>query len=529
MALPLQKTQITTIPAPVGGWNARDPLAAMPPSDAVELINMFPDSRSVKKRNGYRRVTTAAGSGNIETLINFDEADGGKTLIACGSDNKIYTVTTGSVDNTASETTKVGTPTITEQRWQYTQFGSHVIMVNGTNAPLYIYDDSGTVKYSASNSASAAFTAPGGGTLSDAVNISSYKSRVYLVPKDSQEVWYGGVDSTAGALTKFDLQYELSLGGHIVYAGSATRNIGATMQNLWFALSSEGEIFAYQGDYPGSATWSVVGQFFIPKPLGRRSVFHLGADAHIITELGIVPLSTVLSGQQTGGKYAVLTDKIDREFVEAAKYYGSNEGWEAVNYPRGNFLLINVPVAANSEFKQYVMNTITGAWCEFYNITSCSWALHDGKIYFGSNNGAVYEADYGTNDNLTATSGGVAILARGMFAYNHFGRPHSKKHFKQIRPLIQGLDTVSLSYKWNTDFKNITIPTPASYGGTAGVLWDEGAWDTADWAGGNVTTDEWENVPGLGYFGALRFAASVIDAEVELIGLGINFEEGGVY
>ena len=28
-----------SFPAPVGGWNARDPLAAMDPADAVKLIN----------------------------------------------------------------------------------------------------------------------------------------------------------------------------------------------------------------------------------------------------------------------------------------------------------------------------------------------------------------------------------------------------------------------------------------------------------------------------------------------------------
>ena len=30
------------IPAPVGGWNARDSLDAMPPTDAIKLVNWIP-------------------------------------------------------------------------------------------------------------------------------------------------------------------------------------------------------------------------------------------------------------------------------------------------------------------------------------------------------------------------------------------------------------------------------------------------------------------------------------------------------
>ena len=57
MALQARQVQGTTarvasIPAPVGGWNARDSLANMAPTDAVVLENMFPNVSNVVLRGG---------------------------------------------------------------------------------------------------------------------------------------------------------------------------------------------------------------------------------------------------------------------------------------------------------------------------------------------------------------------------------------------------------------------------------------------------------------------------------------------
>ena len=48
----VQVTHVKSIPAPVGGWNARDPLAAMKPTDAVELVNWFPRVADCTIRGG---------------------------------------------------------------------------------------------------------------------------------------------------------------------------------------------------------------------------------------------------------------------------------------------------------------------------------------------------------------------------------------------------------------------------------------------------------------------------------------------
>ena len=42
-----------SIPAPVGGWDAQSPLAAMPPQNAVILDNFIPRAGYVELRRGY--------------------------------------------------------------------------------------------------------------------------------------------------------------------------------------------------------------------------------------------------------------------------------------------------------------------------------------------------------------------------------------------------------------------------------------------------------------------------------------------
>ena len=64
----IQRTSnnVASLPAPVGGWNARDALANMAPTDAVTLDNLFPGVSSVMLRGGYIRHATGI-SGHVSS------------------------------------------------------------------------------------------------------------------------------------------------------------------------------------------------------------------------------------------------------------------------------------------------------------------------------------------------------------------------------------------------------------------------------------------------------------------------------
>ena len=51
-----------SLPAPVGGWNARDALAEMAPTDAVTLVNWFPTPSQVVLRQGFAKWATGFAS-----------------------------------------------------------------------------------------------------------------------------------------------------------------------------------------------------------------------------------------------------------------------------------------------------------------------------------------------------------------------------------------------------------------------------------------------------------------------------------
>jgi hypothetical protein len=61
----------TSIPAPIGGWNARDSQANMNPMDAIQLVNWYPTPTDVTMRKGWTQsslLTTPTGAIAISTI-----------------------------------------------------------------------------------------------------------------------------------------------------------------------------------------------------------------------------------------------------------------------------------------------------------------------------------------------------------------------------------------------------------------------------------------------------------------------------
>src|SRR6266404_1398044 len=100
-----------SLPAPVGGWNARDSLGDMPKTDAVSLENWFPRTTSVDLRAGY--IQSATGLGNqVETLMSYN----GSTT------QKLFGITNAGSIFDCTSTGAVGAAAVsglTNGRWQY--------------------------------------------------------------------------------------------------------------------------------------------------------------------------------------------------------------------------------------------------------------------------------------------------------------------------------------------------------------------------------------------------------------------------
>ncbi len=117
------------IPAPTGGWNARDSLADMDPRDAIELINMVPRGDGVQTRPGYAvwAAATDIGSDNVETLVTYHgEGAGGTEALICATDGDLKDITDG------TSPSDLGTG-FTNDRWNTEEFGGRIIFCNGAD------------------------------------------------------------------------------------------------------------------------------------------------------------------------------------------------------------------------------------------------------------------------------------------------------------------------------------------------------------------------------------------------------------
>ena len=149
MAQPKPRTAVTaSVSSPIGGWNARDSIAEMPPLDAVVLNNMFPTPTDVQLRLGYTKSCTGIndGLGNplpVNTLMNYASSINQKLFCAAGT--SIWDV---------SGTTAVAKKTIANDKMQTVQIstagGHYLVACNGTDATTF-YDGTNWISNAATS------------------------------------------------------------------------------------------------------------------------------------------------------------------------------------------------------------------------------------------------------------------------------------------------------------------------------------------------------------------------------------------
>jgi hypothetical protein len=464
---------------------------------------------------------TSAGSGtltvydvddpNVETLATWQGPASSKLFAAAGG--CFWDVT----NTGAAALAKVSGGG--SDRWQWcnhtTSAGSFLFLVNGSDDPLH-YNGS-------------AWTAPTitGITPADIIGVTSHKKRLWFVMKDSTKAAYLGTEAVAGAATEFQFGSLFSRGGHLLAVAPWTRDGGSGSDDFFVAISSEGQAAVYQGTDPSSAnTWALVGVFDVPTPIGRRCVTRFGADLLLITVEGVFPFSQLLAVDQSQVDRIAISQRISGAFNTAAQSYSTYFGWEAMVYPGGTRLIVNVPTAENSASVQYVMNTLTGAWCEYDNHNANTWALYNDQPYFAGSDGSVYRADTGRADRQTA------ITAVCQTAYSAFGTPKTKR-FTMMRPLLTASGNNRPSIGMSLDFvETFSLSTLPSAAATSSSIWDDAIWDSDVWENDTASVADWANLKGLGTFGSIKCTARTgVDVGSSGWGIGLwdteEFGSGG--
>lgn len=478
-----------SVPAPIEGWDAQSPIAAMSPKRAVRLINWFPQPDWVELRRGHQQHVNTGTLLPVESLMSYQGVIADKMFAA--SNGKIFDVT-----NASGATPAASVSGLANSRFQYVNYattGGHFLyLVNGANIPQY---------YDGSVWATATITGIDPTTI---IGVNNHKNRLWFTLTGSTNAAYLATDAIQGAATTFPLGGLFNLGGFLMAMGTWTIDGGNGSDDYAVFVSSEGQVAIYQGSNPAAAaTWSLIGVFDMGPPIGRRCLIKIGADIAIISIDGVIPLSKALIFERSAVVKASLTERIQRVMNKSARSYKDNFGWQLIPYPRGTRAILNVPVQEGVEQEQYVMNTIHGAWCRFTGMNANVWETLDDRLYFGGNNGVVYEADRGGTDV------GSVLRADMMTAFNYFNSRGQQKKWGMCRPLLTTDSAVQPGLAFNVDFHDdapIFVPSTTAI---QQALWDTAVWDTDIWAGSVATKGDWTTVAGIGYCASIRMVVDI--------------------
>jgi hypothetical protein len=573
-----------SVPAPIGGWNGRDSLAQMAPTDAVQMINWYPTPTDVTMRKGYTKSSTGI-SGAVNTLMNYPTTSGYKLFAAAGT--KIWNATSSTATQVYSN--------LTSDKLQYVNFtntsGNYLVACNGAD-PVTIYDGSNwftvattttaqtissitrsgttatlttasphglitgnrvTISGASSNEYNGTYviTVTGASTFtyvmastpaanatvvgtyttigitgvdsSTFINVNLFKNRLYFTQKDTLACWYLDVNAIGGVANPLYFGSIARNGGYLQAMGTWTLDAGQGADDYAVFVTSMGEVIVYNGTDPTSAlTWALKGVWQMGQTFNRKCFFKWGGDLLLLTQDGLVPLASALQSSRLDPRVN-LTDKIYYPISQAATNYFNNFGWQIQYFASENMLILNIPVTTGIE--QYVMHTITKSWARFTGIQAYCWEVSgDNTMHFGGDGfvGNFYQSLSDAGANITATV---------QQAYSYFDTPGQNKRFTMVRPILQsdgGIPSVLCGL--SVDFQPIDNSGAVSFNPTTQTvgLWDSGKWDSNKWGGGLITSRIWQGVTGIGFAGSINLLAVAQGIDLHWASTDYVFEPGGV-
>ena len=573
-----------SIPAPIGGWNGRDSLAQMAPTDAVQMINWYPTPTDVTMRKGYTVVSTGI-TGNVNSLMNYTKTSSyqlfaaagtkiydakpataveyfsgltsdkfqhvnmtntaGHFLVACnGADPTMiydgtqwFKVATTTTAATISTITKSGTTATLTTATAHGLITGNRVTISGASSSEYngtfviTRTGANTFTYTMLTTPAANATVVGTYTVigitgvdsSTFINVNLFKNRLYFTQKDTLNCWYLDVNAIGGAANPLYFGSIARNAGYLQAMGTWTLDAGQGADDYAVFVTSMGEIIVYNGTDPTSATtWALKGVWQLGQTFNRRCFFKWAGDLLLLTQDGLVPLASALQSSRLDPRVN-LTDKIYYPISQAATTYFANFGWQINYFASENMLILSIPT--NNGMEQYVMHTITKSWARFTGVEAYCWEVSgDNDMHFG---GDGYVATFYTaySDN------GSNINAAVQQAYSYFDSPGQNKRFTMVRPILQSSGgTPAVLCGLSVDFQPIDNLGAISFNPATQTTstWDTAKWDGNIWGGGLITSLVWQGVTGIGYAGSINLTVAAREIELHWASTDYVMERGGI-
>lgn len=500
-----QTAQVGVIPAPTGGLNYRDPIAAMTPADALVLTNFIPRQQGCELRKGYQTYAdpVALPGDPVEAVFSYKAPDNADDKVFIAAGGNIYDVTAGGVPVLA--VTGTGS---TDDEWWTTQFS--------TAADTFLLAVSPGAGYWTYSTTSGWLQRTVTGLPTSVRTVAVWKRRVWFTCLEDQNVYYmDTVDAITGTATSFPMGSMLRNGGYVSSLINWTMDAGLSIDDYLVAIGTEGDVAVWEGTDPTSATTFQIKGVWYVGPVPRHGVYFtpFGGDVMIVSELGLVPMSKLISGQYSQEQQIGPASKIQSVFAPLVRRLIDEKFFDVFVVPSSEVLVIKLP-ADGGTYRQFAMNVTTGAWCQFVGIPMRSAAVINGQLYFGTEDGFTCKGLYGDRDGVDSVgAGGNYVEGDMQTSFQNFGTPAQLKKFGMVRPVFIATAAPSVKLQINTQFLLSPVGGSPFFSGDDNGIWDASVWNAASWVGQN-TYQAWYGTAGLGYYGSMRMKVRGLPATV---------------
>lgn len=472
----------------------------------------------------------------------------GRFLIVCDEENGLYTYT-------ASTTTWLQVQAGVTQAWAGSttyEIGNQVVLggniyicdtngvsaatggptgtgtniVDGTTRWDYVGAASSTVIGASLADQQAGITCD----PADFVFCTVFKNRLWFVERATTRAWYLPVGQLYGTATSIDLGARMRAGGPLVGLYNWSYDGGSGMDTLLVAISTTGDVVIYAGTDPSSATtfglkgtWSVGGV-----PAGRRVATDYGGELLILSSLGVVPLSRLVSGAVTADASLYATQKVANLF---SRYMQARKarGWAIHLHPTDNALMVLVPPeSAGGDPMPLVMAMATKGWSQYRDLPIECGETWNGEFYFGTSDGKVcWNIDHVDAVTLADPNVWSQIEWSVMTAFQSLGNARFKR-VHSMRPTILSGGTVPALQCTARYGYNLSEPSaPSTLTVSLSGAWDSGTFDAAIWGGDFTPYQPIQGGAGMGREVAIAVRGAAT-SRTTLVSIDVFFEQGGV-
>lgn len=524
-----QLAQGVHIPAPVGGLNTVAAGTALPPGDCVRCVNLIAAASGLRTRQGwveYAADVSGLTDNTVRTLIPFTGSSPGANRLWAATEAAVYDVSSSPTSPSATFSLAITAGDAGR--------GCSVVMVTAAgHFCVYADEVNGLYTYA---EIGATWTKTAMGALAgqiDNVNpatfafVHLFKKRLWFVPRDSSSAWYLPAGQLFGSATEFSFGQSFKAGGTVVGMWSWTYDGGSGLDDSLVVLSSAGDVVIYQGTDPTSPdTWALRGIWQIsPPPRGRRVATTTGGDLLLLSRLGVVPLSQLVTGRPDEA-VTYTTAKIANLVNSYMRTRGDTHGWSLHQHPEDNALVMSIPPVDGEEPIQLVMALAARSWSVYESIPFTCGAVWGGKLHFGTPDGQVGVCTGDVDAVLLSEPDGYEPIEWEVLTAFQGGGAGTQKQVHLVRPIFLSTGqpaTFTAAARYDYDIARVDS---VAFAATASGGWDDGLWDVMLWGGEEAPSHEVRGTSGVGVHAAIAIRGSSIEQTV-LVGVDVFVESGG--